>query len=108
MEQKPHVPGYGKNESLERELDREMTMEEIEALEVPSVEVVKKGVVHSKVEALKKPDAAAQRQLRESLLSQIDAEMMKPTKTKVDERIRDMKVARLREQMEGTGRAGNA
>lgn len=108
MEQKPHVPGYGKSESLEHDLDREMTMEEIDALEAPEVTVIKKGVVQSKVEALKKPDAAAQRQLRESLLSQIDAEMMKPTKTEVDKRIRDMKVQRLREQLGNIGRSGNA
>lgn len=58
MEQKPHVPGYGKEEKLSRDFDREMTIEEIDAMEVEPITVEKKGVIKSKIEALKKPDIA--------------------------------------------------
>lgn len=57
MEKKPHVPGYGKGEKMEAFFDREMTLEELDAMEVPSIEVVgKKGIVTSKVESMKKVD----------------------------------------------------
>lgn len=57
MEQRPHVPGYGRGEKIGEYMDREMTLEELDAMEVEPMVVEKKGVVKSKVEALKKPDA---------------------------------------------------
>lgn len=58
MEQKPHVPEYGKDEAIKKDLDREMTMEELEAMEVPTIEVVKKGLVESKVKEQRKVDVS--------------------------------------------------
>lgn len=56
MEQRPHVPGYGRGEKIGEYMDREMTLEELDAMEVEPMVVEKKGVVKSKVEALRKPD----------------------------------------------------
>ena len=108
METKPHVPGYGKEGKIDNYLGREMTLEEIDAMSVEPIEVIKKGVVHSKVEALRKPDESAQKHVRGMILNQIDAEMMKPVNTDIEKRIRDMKVQKLKEKMGGVGRAGNA
>ena len=59
MEQKPHVPGYGKDEKLNEYMKREMTIEEIDAMEVePMIVMEQKGIIKSKTEALKKPDIA--------------------------------------------------
>lgn len=108
MEQKPHVPGYGREEKVDRYFEKEMTIEELDALEVPAVEVIKKGVVASKVEALRKPEAKEKKNVRDMLLHQIDALMMQPVKTDIDKRVRDMKIQKLKEKMGGIGHKGNA
>lgn len=89
-------------------LDREMTLEELDALEVPTVEVIKKGVVQSKTEALRKPDEKEQKYVKEMLLNQIDALMMQPVKTEIDKRVRDTQIQKLKEKMQGIGHVGNA
>lgn len=57
MEQRPHVPGYGKGEKIGEYMDREMTLEELDAMEVEPITVVEqRGIVKSKMETMKKPD----------------------------------------------------
>lgn len=108
MEQKPHVPGYGREEKVNKYFTEEMTLEELDAMEAPKVEVIKKGVVKSKAEALRKPDAKEQKSVQEMLLRQIDALMMQPMKTEIEKRVRDMKIQKLKEKMGGVGRIGHA
>jgi hypothetical protein len=108
MESKPNVPGYGREEKIGNYFEKEMTLEELDALEVPTVEVIKKGVVQSKAEEIKKPSATEQKHVKEMILHQIDALMMQPAKTEIEKRVRDLKIQKLKEKMGGAGHTGNA
>jgi hypothetical protein len=108
MEQRPHVPGYGKEELSGRDLDREMTMEELDAMEVEPIIVEKKGVVSSKVESQRPRTPSEEEHFKQMILNQIDAEMMRPIRTDIEKRVRDIKVQKLRDKMGGVGHIGHA